>query len=93
MVVVGSSNSVFKYDLIACHAYTLMNTATLSDGTKLVKLRNPWGTEKYTGPYSDSQLTAAQIKELGHVVKDDGVFWMDMNTFFEVMMSSSFAMY
>ena len=91
MMVVG--NNLAVYGLPGNHAYSLMNTATLSDGTKLVKLRNPWGTEKYTGPYSDSQLTAAQIKELGHVVKDDGVFWMDMNTFFEVMMSSSFAMY
>ena len=91
MMVVG--NNLAVYGLPGNHAYSLMNTATLSDGTKLVKLRNPWGTEQYTGPYSDSQLTAAQIQELDHVIGDDGVFWIDMNTFFLVMNWSNIAMY
>ena len=36
------------------HAYTTLAVATLRDGTRLVKLRNPWGTEKWRGDYSDT---------------------------------------
>lgn len=35
------------------HAYTLLGAYVLSDGTKLFKVRNPWGAEKYKGPWSD----------------------------------------
>ena len=59
---------------------------TLSNGTKLVKVRNPHGEETYTGPYSDSSTlwTTATRKEantkLGEsdalAVSDDGAFWM-----------------
>jgi hypothetical protein len=38
---------------IACsHAYTILHTYEIGD-LKLVKMRNPWGSEEYTGPYSD----------------------------------------
>ena len=36
------------------HAFTVLGTERLSDGTKLMKVRNPWGAEKYAGPWSDS---------------------------------------
>lgn len=35
------------------HAYTVLSVLTLSDGTQLLKIRNPWGTENYNGPWSD----------------------------------------
>lgn len=35
------------------HAYTILGTYTLSNGVQLVKIRNPWGREKYHGPWSD----------------------------------------
>jgi hypothetical protein len=36
------------------HAYTILKLVTLeSNGQRLIKFRNPWGLEKYTGAYSD----------------------------------------
>jgi len=35
------------------HAYTLIDLVVLSDGTKLVKMRNPYGKEQYEGEWSD----------------------------------------
>jgi len=35
------------------HAFTINGTKQLSDGTKLIRIRNPWGSETYKGPFSD----------------------------------------
>jgi hypothetical protein len=35
------------------HAYTVLGTVKLSNGEKLVKMRNPWGVEKWKGAWSD----------------------------------------
>ena len=47
-----------KHNLVGMHAYTLYSTVDLQkDGKsfqKLFKVRNPWGSEMYTGPWSDS---------------------------------------
>ena len=46
---------------IACsHAYTVLGTIELDDGTKLLKIRNPWGSESYTGDWSDESDTWTQ---------------------------------
>ena len=55
--VIIASNRVQKYGLPSGHAYSLMGTAKLTDGTELLKVRNPWGSEVYDGPYSDEKLT------------------------------------
>jgi len=39
--------------LIHGHAYTFLGTVQLSNGVKLAHVRNPWGKEEYTGPWSD----------------------------------------
>lgn len=46
-------------------------------------MRNPWGRETYTGPWSDndSRWTAAYREQLGHKVANDGVFYMDVATY------------
>ena len=36
------------------HAYTTLGVATLRNGERLVKLRNPWGREGWRGDYSDA---------------------------------------
>lgn len=47
------------YGLISGHAYTLVDTIELIDHeddgkkVKLIQMRNPWGAEKYVGPWSD----------------------------------------
>lgn len=39
--------------LVSGHAYTFMGTVQLSNGVKLAHVRNPWGKERYKGPWSD----------------------------------------
>jgi hypothetical protein len=39
--------------LVNNHAYSLLDLVTIQ-GTKLVKIRNPWGSEGYNGAWSDS---------------------------------------
>lgn len=36
------------------HAYVVLGTVRLSTGARIIKMRNPWGTEKYTCDYSDA---------------------------------------
>lgn len=36
------------------HAFTVLLSMTLSDGTKLLKIRNPWNIEFYKGVWSDT---------------------------------------
>jgi len=57
-----------------------MGTTRLSNGKKLVKIRNPWGIESFSGAYSDkSQLwDEATKKEAGYENKNDGIFFTDI---------------
>ena len=70
------------------HAYTVLEAKQLTKGpkkgTKLIKVRNPWGSETYNGPWSDkSNLWDAQSKEEVDLVDDskDGLFWTDIDTY------------
>lgn len=36
------------------HAYIVLGHVTLSNGTRLVKVKNPWKSEWYSGRYSDN---------------------------------------
>ena len=67
------------------HAYTVLKTETLDNGTRLVKLRNPWGEEKYKGDWSDTsdKWTQADKDKVGFVEKDDGIFFMSVEDFHE----------
>ena len=55
------------------------------DGTvvKLVKLRNPWGTETYHSDYSDESLlwTDKLREDAGSVVSNDGEFFIPINLY------------
>ena len=57
----GSDKNTSSTGIVLGHAYTLLSTVVTSGGVKLVKVRNPHGNEKYTGPYSDgsTQMTEA----------------------------------
>ncbi|KAK0738921.1 hypothetical protein B0T18DRAFT_395135 [Schizothecium vesticola] len=63
------------------HAYVVMEARTLKDGTRLLKLRNPWGKTKkgiWEGAWSDgSKEWATEVQqELGHQFGSDSVFWI-----------------
>ena len=71
------------------HAFTVLGTKKLSNGVRLVKIRNPWGQETYKGDWGDnsSKWTPALAKEVG-LKKNmkDGIFYMaieDFKTMFE----------
>ena len=55
----------------------------MTDGTKLIQIRNPWGSEKYWGPWSDKddRWTTDFKKEVGLVDEDDGLWWIDSDNY------------
>ena len=42
-----------KTGIVGSHAWTTLGVTEAVPGVKLVKVRNPWGHEKYTGPWCD----------------------------------------
>jgi hypothetical protein len=48
-------------------------------------LRNPWGNERYEGPWSDkdtAKWTDDAQKALGHSIKNDGTFFVPFEEVF-----------
>ena len=71
-------------------AYTLIGTATYNE-EKLVKLRDPTGTDGYTGDWSDNdktKWTSDALAKLGHTIADDGTFWMPYDKFFPMFQTT-----
>lgn len=69
------------------HAYSILAAFTMS-GTKMVMLRNPWGTTGYTGDWhkDDSSWTDSLVAEVPLDVDprtsdSDGIFVMPISTF------------
>lgn len=77
-----------KNGLYYGHAYSVFGAYTLSNGTKLIKVRNPHGKDSYTGAWSDSDtkswdsIPAAEKNELYVNDEDDGVFFMEYGTYY-----------
>jgi hypothetical protein len=76
--------------LVPGHAYGVLDVKEIPIlgsccGTRLVKLRNPWGKTEWKGRYSDKSccwtLRSGLRKELGQEDKDDGSFWMLTSAF------------
>ena len=64
------------------HAYSVLK-ATEYKGTRLLLVKNPWGTVEWNGPWSDGskEWTADALTTLGHSFGDDGIFWMTYEDF------------
>ena len=64
-----------------------MGTVTLKDDKgdehRLVELRNPWGSEKWFGPWSDSstEWTDDLRKQVDHLSDNDGKFFMSIEDY------------
>merc|ERR1712151_29951 len=72
------------YNLTTNNAYTQLSTVKLSNGQRLVKVRNPLGTETYDGPWSDnsSKWTHDYMEEAGYYDhKNDGVFFVPIEIY------------
>lgn len=55
-----------------------------ADGNlRLLKLRNPWGSQEWNGAWSDGskEWTPDVMKELDHTFGDDGIFWISYKDF------------
>ena len=68
----------------------MLQAAHLSNGTRLVKIRNPHGKEnRRTGDWSDTSKlwTDAIKKEVGGMVDaNDGIFWMKFEDYTRAFM-------
>jgi hypothetical protein len=97
---VGSSNS---YGLVNGHAYSLIGAYTIKNLTtgavlnRLYKIRNPWGTDVYTGNWNDADTvhwTANAISQTGFTKNTaDGDFWIEYLDFVQAFSSFSVAFY
>jgi hypothetical protein len=74
--------------LITGHAYSFLEIADLKDSSgkivhTIAKVRNPWGSEKYSGPFSDDDdsWTKEWSDQVDLKVADDGIFWMPYKNF------------
>ena len=68
----------------------------LSNGTKLVKVRNPHGRDSFTGKWSDSDtnswdsIPTAEKNELYVNDAYDGFFYMDLDEYYESFKRTTF---
>jgi len=87
-------DSTDRQGVVCGHAYSLIGVREYK-GTRLIKVRNPWGSEHYTGPWSDgwSGWTEEARNQLGHTSKDDGTFWIPLNLFKEIFDHVNVAFY
>lgn len=96
--VVGCCRTTPPEGMVTGHAYTLLDTAEVSDSSgtyRIVKLRNPWATELYTGPWSDdsSEWTDDLKAQAGWTSANDGAFWLPFDLFIDRLYSTTFAIY
>ena len=84
-----------KMGLITNHAYSVIDTAVLRDShngneIRLIKIRNPWGTNEWLGDWSDgSRKWSEEFKQIvGLEEKEDGVFWMSYEDFIQFYTST-----
>lgn len=47
----GDDSYTDDWGIVMGHAYTIAGIKTLSDGTKLIRARNPWGKDEYKGDF------------------------------------------
>lgn len=80
------------YGLISGHAYSVLDVKELLCGGRvchrLVKVRNPWSSDQYHGPFSDKsgEWTADFKAQVGGVdVRDDGISWMPLHIWRQAM--------
>lgn len=79
--------------IIARHAYTILDAVYSSSGSRLLKLRNPWGEGEWHGSWSDrdykwsSEEGKSLVQELGitrhECSLDDCEFWIEFADFVE----------
>lgn len=70
------------------HVYSVLGAFEVVDQgvtKRLFRVRNPWGTESYTGAYSDADASSwnPTLKAaVGYVNANDGTFFIDPESYF-----------
>ncbi|KAK2947171.1 putative Cysteine proteinase [Blattamonas nauphoetae] len=80
----ADSNKVGSNGLVGTHGYAVLDVLQLSDGTRLVKLKNPWARERWTGSFSPDDISSwtdrrqreANYDRKAAAETDDGVFFI-----------------
>ncbi|XP_076118272.1 calpain-15-like [Mytilus galloprovincialis] len=72
--------------LITGHAYSLLDVYNMDTGERLLKIRNPWGSESWNGNWSDNSPKWLKVKpEIKKKLKPDGnshgIFWIEFNEY------------
>ena len=77
--VVASTTSMYS-GIVAGHAYTVLGAYTLSNGEKVLKLRNPWAYGEWTAAYSDTDpywaANPVDAEAVGFKSQAEGIFFM-----------------
>lgn len=83
MIGIDTSGSANSYGLVPGHAHTIVSTHFLRDSFgnikhRLYRIRNPWGSDSYTGPWSDADTrwTAAYKAQVPFINSNDGYFFI-----------------
>ena len=79
----GNNQEQNEVGLAYSHAYSVMDAIQLSNGERLLVLRNPWGKETFNGTYSDSssKWTDELRLEAEHVESNDGKFFITIGEY------------
>ena len=78
--------------LVQGHAYSVISTHKLSNGVRLLKLRNPWGSDSFKGRWSDNSglWTDEFKKEVGFKQDlNDGFVFMQLEDYQKQFESTS----
>ena len=81
----GKDTSKDKWGVVLGHAYTVAGTVELPDGAKLIKARNPWGSDSYIGRYGADDPRWERGTNLAKVPEaqndEDGYIFMPVDQF------------
>jgi len=80
----GDPNEPTELGLLRNHAYGVLDIQEV-DGHRLLRLRNPWGSHEWTGPWSDGscEWTDELLAHFNFEFGDDGTFFMEYHDFCE----------
>lgn len=78
----GGNTARSARGIVQDHVYTVLGVIE-AEGEQLLRIRNPWGEESYSGSWSDdSNLWTDSIRsKVEYVDENDGVFFIDYITF------------
>jgi len=86
LITLGTSDQLTnECGLSQNHAYVVLGTLTLSNNARLVRMRNPWGNERYFCDYSDkSDKWTPQLRQEAGATQtptNDGLFFMTIEDY------------